>query len=291
VEFALAEEARPNDTDILTATAQLMMRRGHWDEAVKRFQRTADLNPRSPETNLAAGEALALMHQYGPAARHMERAIAVDAEYEPAHVMLAMVDLLRTGDRARAREASRAIILRFGAERYAATSFEELMGVLDSTDRATLERVSISAFAGNAVGYYYWRATLFDMWKPEAARAAVDSLIVAARTLIIERPNDPGVEAARGWLHVIKGHPDSAAQSARRALELAPLTDDAAAWSNAAHRAARVFVRIGEYESAIDLIEQLLRAPSWISVATLRTDPMWAPLREYPPFQRLIARG
>lgn len=289
--FALAERARPNDTEILTATAQLMMRRGQWKEAVRRFERTAELNPRSPEANLAAGEAFALTHDYRAAARHLQRAIAVDADYVPAHVMMTLVDLLRTGDRARAREATRALILRFGAEKYAAIAFDEVLVTLDSTDRATLERVGISAFAGNAVGYYYWRTMLFDLWKPEAARAAADSLVLAARTLIVERPNDPGVHAVRGWLNVIKGQRDSAEQSAHLALKLAPLTDDAAAWSNAAHRAARVFVRIGEYDAAVDLIEQLLRAPSWVSVPTLRTDPVWAPLRAHPRFQRLVGQG
>jgi len=69
------------------------------------------------------------------------------------------------------------------------------------------------------------------------------------------------------------------------------VTDDAFAWSNAAHMAAGTFVRIGDYDTAIDQLEQLLGAPSWISIPVLRTDPLWARLRRHPRFERLLARG
>jgi tetratricopeptide (TPR) repeat protein len=173
----------------------------------------------------------------------------------------------------------------------AAGGFDALVGTLDTTDLAILARVPISGFGGNAVGYYYWRTLLFEFWRPDAARVAADSLVRAARTLVAEQPNDPGVHAVKGWLYAIEGQRDSAALSARRALELAPMTDDAFAWHNAAHRAAGTFVRIGDYDTAIDQLEQLLGGPSWISVPVLRTDPLWAPLRGHPRFERLLARG
>jgi serine/threonine protein kinase/tetratricopeptide (TPR) repeat protein len=291
-EYAIAERGRPNDFDILAATAGLLMRRGQWEEGVKRLTRAAKLNPRSPEANFAAAEGSALTHDYATAAAHARRGLAVDANIVGGHVMVALIDLLRSGDRLRAREATRTIMLRFGAEQSAAAGgFDALVGTLDTTDLATLARVPMSGFGGNPVAYYYWRTLLFEFWRPAAARAAADSLVRAARTLITERPNDPGVHAARGWLYAVKGQPDSAALSARRALELAPVTDDAFAWSNAAHMAAGTFVRIGDYDTAIDQLEQLLGAPSWISVPVLRTDPLWARLRGHPRFERLLARG
>jgi eukaryotic-like serine/threonine-protein kinase len=289
-EYAQAERGRPNDDEILAGTARLMMRRGQWGEAVKRLKRTADLNPRSAEANFSAAEGLALVHDYGSAAPYAKRGLEAGPDIVSGHVIAAAIDLLRTGDRQKAREATRAITFRFGAEQAAAAGgFDQLLGVLDTTDLATLARVPISAFGGNGVAYYYWRTALFELWRPEAARAAADSLIRAARTLIAERPNDPGVHAVRGWLEAIKGKPDSAAASARRALELAPLSDDAFAWTHAAHHAVKTFVRIGDYDTAIDQLEHLLKAPSWISVPLLRTDPAWSPLRGNPRFERLLA--
>ena len=178
-----------------------MMRRGQWGEAVKRLKRSADLNPRSVEANFSAAEGLALIHDYGSAAPYAKRGIEAGPDIVAGHVIAAAIDLLRTGDRQRAREAARAIMFRFGAEQVApAGGFDQMLGVLDTTDLAGLARVPISAFGGNGVAYYYWRTALFEWWRPAAARAAADSLIRAARTLIAERPNDPGVHAVRGWL-------------------------------------------------------------------------------------------
>jgi serine/threonine-protein kinase len=289
-EYALAERGRPNDSDILAATAQLMMRRGQWSEAVKRLKRAAELNPRSAEINLGAAEALALTHDYRAAGPYAKRALESNPDFVTGHVIAAAIELLRTGDRQRAREATRAIILRFGAEKAAAAGgFDALINTLDTTDLATLARVPISAFGGNGVAYYYWRTALFDFWRPQAAHAAADSLVMAAQTLIRERPNDPGVHAVRAWLLAIKGQPDSAARTAHRALELARASDDAFAWSHAAHHAAMTFARIGEYDAAVDQLAQMLSGPSWISIPLLRTHPLWSRLRGHPRFERLLA--
>jgi hypothetical protein len=70
-----------------------------------------------------------------------------------------------------------------------------------------------------------------------------------------------------------------------------PVTRDAMAWADVAQLAAATFARVGELDAAVDQLEQLLEAPSWISVPALRADPTWNPLRGHPRFQQLLARG
>jgi len=41
---------------------------------------------------------------------------------------------------------------------------------------------------------------------------------------------------------------------------------------------------------AVDRLEYLFSIPSLVSKPGLRTDPRWAPLRGYPPFERLVAK-
>jgi hypothetical protein len=58
---------------------------------------------------------------------------------------------------------------------------------------------------------------------------------------------------------------------------------------------ARIYTVVGEYEEAIDRLEYLLSVPGggdfiwdFISVAQLRLDPQWNPLRDHKKFQRLL---
>jgi hypothetical protein len=51
---------------------------------------------------------------------------------------------------------------------------------------------------------------------------------------------------------------------------------------------ARVLAHFGEQEAAIDLLEEMLPAPSWLTVHLLDIDPIWDPLRDHPRFQALV---
>jgi len=53
---------------------------------------------------------------------------------------------------------------------------------------------------------------------------------------------------------------------------------------------AEIRIVLGDYEKAIDELEYLLSVPSELTVASLRLDPIYDPLRNNPRFQALLAR-
>jgi serine/threonine-protein kinase len=51
---------------------------------------------------------------------------------------------------------------------------------------------------------------------------------------------------------------------------------------------ARILAHFDEHDRAIDILEEELPAPSWLSVPILEIDPIWDPLRDHPRFQALL---
>ncbi|MGQ0647750.1 MAG: protein kinase domain-containing protein [Gemmatimonadaceae bacterium] len=291
VHYAAAEKGRPNDAAILGSSADALARRGAWNEAVSRFRRAAELDPRAGGAQLAAAQALALTRDYTGARAFIERAIAADSEFIDAHVMKARFTML-AGDWSRARDLARAVILRFGAEHAAGTEFfATILPAVDTTDLVALERVSSSAFAGNELIYHFWRMRLFERWRQERAPAHADTLLRVGRRLLVEQPNSHIVRSGSAWSHALLGERQQALADARTALELMPQSRDAMAWADMAQFVVYTLLKIGEHDAALDLLEQLLRSPSWLSVQWVRQDPLWAPVKTNPRFQQLLARG
>ena len=53
---------------------------------------------------------------------------------------------------------------------------------------------------------------------------------------------------------------------------------------------AQTLAHFEEYDRAIDLLEEVLPAPSWLSVPLLEIDPIWDPIRDHPRFQTLLEK-
>ncbi len=291
-EYAIAEQGRPNDSDILSLNAQILARHGAWEDATRRLQRAARLDPLSVRANTDAAVAFGYQRDYPRALDYVERAIVADSDAIESQILKARLQLLSSPDWSVVRATAREIMQRFGVGRAAASEeFDLVLPALDSTDLATLERVDIADFSGNPVVYYYWRVELFERWRPERARAYADTLTRMAGPMLREEPNSFRLLSAVGYLWSILGQHDASIEATRKALQLAPRERDATAWAAVASLAAQAYVRLGDLDAALDELEEVATAPSWISVPLLLGDPLWSPLKPLPRFQRLVARG
>ena len=87
------------------------------------------------------------------------------------------------------------------------------------------------------------------------------------------------------------GQKDKAIMIAQTATEKYPIALDALLGTCQLRDNALVYVAVGEYNMAIDLLEQVMSIPfDEESVATLRLDPRYDPLRDHPRFQALIEK-
>ena len=92
-----------------------------------------------------------------------------------------------------------------------------------------------------------------------------------------------------GVAHAYLGQRTEAVREGERGLALLPVADDAYLGPYIQHQLARIYLRVGEAEKALDQLEPLLNIPYFLSPGWLRIDPEWASLRESQRFQSLVA--
>ncbi|MFH1765979.1 MAG: hypothetical protein ABIF09_17465 [Gemmatimonadota bacterium] len=92
-------------------------------------------------------------------------------------------------------------------------------------------------------------------------------------------------------IYMNAGEKESAIETARAAVKrAAPEGCGGYGGVHPCQMLARALAHFGEHDEAIDLLEKMLPAPSWLTVNLLKIDPVWDPLRDHPRFQALLEK-
>ena len=91
---------------------------------------------------------------------------------------------------------------------------------------------------------------------------------------------------ALAWL----GEKDAAIAEAKRAMELVPESVDAFDGPVCTQSLAETYMVVGEYDKALEIVDGLLSRPSQVTVATLKLNPLWDPVRQDPRFIAMLKK-
>ena len=287
-EFAAVLRSQPSNADAWRSLARAQEANGRLNDALANGRRAADLDPRSIGANVdAAFTAWFLLRDHAEAARYFDRAIAASADSPVLHLYRASLDVHLGIGAATAGARLREAVTRFGVSRVASTGW--LDRALLSTDRsvaAAVGRLTLSDFSGHRQNY------CFTLGEAAAARGDslgvrvyYDSLRVVLEPTVRAQPRDAELRAWLAIAYAYAGRKQDALNAADRAMRLSAGIRDAYVITNVAKAEAIA----GESDAAIDKLTYLLTVPSIVSVANLRADPDWNPLRSHPRFQRLHA--
>jgi len=124
-----------------------------------------------------------------------------------------------------------------------------------------------------------------------AAKPACEQTRTLLEARLAERPEDTYSLRALAWAYVCLGRNADALRVARHAADLLPIEKDALAGQGALTALAEIEARTGRPEEAVKILRQLIAAPAGVSVsiARLKIDPVWDPIRTDPGFQKLIS--
>jgi len=298
-EFQAARTLQPSSAEAAMAVGRIERRQGQWDLAMADFQQAVVLNPRDWVAPLELASTQFYQHRYSEALRWFDRASALTNDQSVSYYVRFRSELYLVGSVEGAREAMRRAASRLGVDSMVRalvlTGWWSLV-FIDQDYQTALERLALprnsSAWGPYYPGPYYLAKAELHSRRGETASARVyyDSARVQLEARVREEPRDAINHVDLGIALAGLGLKQDAIREAQTAVNLVPVSRDAFLGSDILHGSAVVYVRAGDYETAIDQLALLLTIPSQVSATILRIDPIWAPLRGNPRFERL-AKG
>jgi tetratricopeptide (TPR) repeat protein len=308
-EFNRTLELQPNSADARAYCAWVYRRRGEWERSLADSQRAEELDPRDATIPSNIGVTYYELRLWKDAERAQLRALAIDPHNTQAGMFLVSTRLTTTGDVDSARRALddfpdvikgipggaagprgatgagdvSAVIgwpayLDVTARRFTDASQAVEKRVVND-DRAHLQqlagRVAIRVLAG----------------EPETAKSLGEDALPLLEARFRERPDDLFAVTALSWVYLALGRNADALRLSRQAADTISIEKDALTGPNFQIGLAQIEAHAGAPEEAIKRLRRLLSIPAGgaASIAGLKMDPVWDPIRNHPDFQQVLS--
>jgi TolB-like protein/class 3 adenylate cyclase len=301
-EFNRTLELQPNNALARQYCASVYRRRGEWERSLADFQRTEQLDPRDAFIPEGIGSTYLALRLWKDAQGAELRALAIDPHNALAALDLLSTRLNATGDVASARRAfdgfpeginfidsvvdrgdvARSLDARVYLdviERRFTDAFQAFEKKVVSNDldhlRQLAGRVVLRLLAGQT----------------EAAKSAGEETLPLLEARLRARPDDTFTMTGLSWVYLALGRNADALRLSRQAADTISIEKDALAGPNFQNGLAQIEARGGAPEEAIKRLRRLLSIPAGqvVSIARLKIDPVWDPIRNRPDFQQLLS--
>ncbi len=300
-ELDRALELQPSSSNSRDFRAAIYRRRGEWQRSLAEYDRAAELDPRDSGIATQVGITYLILRRWRDAEHELSHALALDPHNGLAARFLARTYISSTGDIRRARRAFEGvpaeskpnlpndwgIIAVMVDERvYLDVLEKRFADALKAWDAASsnipeerlrqLEaRVGIQVLAG----------------QDAVAKSECEQTRALLEARLADRPEDRNSLTALAWVYVCLGRNADALRVARRAADLLPIEKDAVAGRVFLAGLAEIEARTGKPDEAVKILRRLTTDPfcGGVSIARLKIDPVWDPIRNDPGFQKLIS--
>src|SRR5262249_29654252 len=296
-EFQRALELRPNYSLALQFIAFVHRRQGKWDRTVEELKKSIVQDPGDAYVQGSRAENYIFLRMWKEAQDLAQHALTIDPHEATAMRMLLLSSLNQTGN---AKEPLR-ILASFPPDDLLLPNtgmFDMVIGtrgetfVLARDFKAALKACEMDLPPRTNEWQRFAAKVGIRMLAGDVAAAQPDA--ERARGLLEERqrahPNDVRSLRALSWAYLALNRKADAINTARKAVELLPLEKDAVLGSGNLAALAEMQARTGATKEAVENLRHLLSIPAGetISIARLKLDPVWDPIRNDPGFQELL---
>jgi TolB-like protein/Tfp pilus assembly protein PilF len=303
-EFNRTLELQPNNASARQYCSAVYRRRGEWERSLAESQRALELDPRDAgiPDNMAA--TYLLLRLWKDAERWESRCLAIDPHNVQAASALLLTRLNATGDVDSARraldgfaEGTKSLTREWFAAGGDVAGFSGIWVYLDVIERRftdafqALEKKVVSDDLGHFQQLAARVALRVLAGEHEAAKSAGEEALPLLEARLRERPDDTFAMMELSWVYLALGRNADALRLAREAAASIPIEKDAVAGPTFQIGLAQIEARAGAPEEAVKRLRHLLSIPAGqvASIARLKIDPVWDPIRDRPDFQQLLS--
>jgi serine/threonine protein kinase len=286
-EFEAALVVQPNNSELLHAIGAVQRRQGKWDKARESFKASLSLDPLNPTKHVQLLFVLDPTRRFEECLEVIDHGLAIAPDFASFYVskFFVIYNLYENLEMAREilEQASQVVSeceledtwehFHFWARDYASAAAQKcpLEGVRDTA----------SYYLAKADTYRAMNDSVTSFAFADSARRTIERQLET-------QPDYHEHHSNLGLALALLQRKNEAVESGLRATRLLPVSKDAYRGFQRLQDLAKIYALVGEKDLAIETLDSLLSIPSHITVARLRIDPMWDPLRDHPRFQALI---
>ena len=294
-ELAIAARQLPNSSSVLELLAYIDRRQGHWDSAVKSFQRALEVDPLNVGLHQQTAMTYLYMRRFPEAAAALDRALTIAPDDTTTRVYRATIDLWRDAEMTPLRTTLDALLAHDGsaADQVAQHLFQlALMERNTAKAQQALTRIGPNGFSETnfPTPYALCEAMVARLRGDHAAEA---DALTRARTelnrMLDQQPTYAEGLSMLGLVEAGLGHKQQAIQTGERAAELLPISKDARGGEIILENLALTYASVEEKDKAFEQLDRIAHLPGDMSYGDLRLNPKWDPLRGDPRFDKVIA--
>ena len=284
INYLKAQKGRPNDSEIAWEIGQSYMILGEWTKAEQYLLKSFDLDPQGIHSADLVAEFYMYMRDWQKSEYYIDKAIVSFPEIPKNYSVKARISLMGSGDIEKAIQiieegvqfAGKRRMVGYRSDIYLLTrKFQDILN-------------AVNQFPDFDYYLYFKARSYWFMGKSEKAKVYLDSARVYHEQVAQIVPENTSNINILGIVYAGLGMKEKAIQTAKKGVELLPISKNALYGPNRHKFLAYVYSMVGEYDKALDEIEFLLSIPYDFTTWDLKLNPYWDPLRDYPRFQELI---
>ncbi|MES3034154.1 MAG: protein kinase [Gemmatimonadota bacterium] len=293
-ELRAAQVLEPNNAFLNLRLGRAMIEQGRFVEGIPWLEAATRLDPVNARQWILLADAYRLNRQYASARSAQTRVEALGVE-TPSSIMARVGVEASLGNLRSVQDIIRNAYTRIepvDVDVYLSI-YLEYAWVLDEAGRQRVLRAPLAAFDDDASTMHLVHAQVHRLRGDLVqSRAVAEQAMRSFDGDIRTSPEDAQLRFLQAFAAALAGRAEAARPMVSAGMAL--LGRSKPSVTNAAYFGelrARVHVLNGDYDRAFDELETILAGPGLLARGHLTLDPMWAPLRALPRYQRIMSQA